>query len=191
VKDKDGIMAINSLFDELKLTDFPDQVNQPTLDRLNEFLKGIDRPAVEAVTVRGLVVRMMKMNVPDGCQCWKVFDKLCMANVSHLSEEQRRTKRVLELQRVVVSCSRPIFSTMLVAYQEWGGAGQGGQDVRRAQPTQAQARPSVGKVGGGYSNLCYGHNEYFLGDDVGGTTGRRSAYAERARCYVGRLRHCG
>jgi hypothetical protein len=73
---------------------------------------------VEAVTVRELVDQMMKMNVPDACQCWKVFDMECMANVSHLSEEQRRTKRVLELQRVVVSCSRPIFGIMQEADKE-------------------------------------------------------------------------
>jgi acetyl/propionyl-CoA carboxylase alpha subunit len=110
------------LLKEFKLTDFPDRVNQPTLHRLNEFLKGVGRPETKAVTVRGLVDRMMKMNIPDGCQCWKVFDRECMANVSHLSDEQRRTKRVLELQRVVVSCSRPIFNTIQEAYQEWGDA---------------------------------------------------------------------
>jgi hypothetical protein len=121
VDDNDG-MVIQDLFQEMDLTDFPDQVNQPTLARLNRFLKGVGRPEVEAVTVRGLVDRMMKMNVPDACQCWKVFDKQCKANVSHLSEEQRRTKRVLELQRVVVSCSRPVFGIMQEAFQEWGDA---------------------------------------------------------------------
>jgi hypothetical protein len=143
-------MAIYNLFDELKLTDFPDQVNQPTLDRLNEFLTGVGRPGVKAVTVRGLVDRMMKMNVPDGCQCWKVFDKQCMANVSHLSDEQRRTKQVLELQRVVVSCSGPIFSTVRVAYQEWKGTGQ-------VLPRSVQAaRPCAERVGGGMK-MCLGH----------------------------------
>jgi hypothetical protein len=103
------------------------------LARLNEFLTGVGRPGVKAVTVRGLVDQMMKMNVPDACQCWKVFDMECMANVSHLSDEQRRTKRVLELQRVVVSCSRPIFGIMQEAYQEWGGV----------QPLQVQSTRKV------------------------------------------------
>jgi hypothetical protein len=119
VEDEDGVMFINNLFDELNLLDFPDQVNQPTLARLNQFLKGVGRPEVEGMTVRGLVERMMKMTVPEACQCWKVFDRQCMANVLHLSDEQRRIKRVLELQRVVVSCSRGVFGIMQEAYKEW------------------------------------------------------------------------
>jgi hypothetical protein len=185
VEDKDGAMTISNLFDELKLTDFPDQVNQPTLDRLNEFLTGVGRPEVGAVTVRGLVDRMMKMNVPDGCQCWKVFDKQCKANVSHLSDEQRRTKRVLELQRVVVACSRGVFDTIKEAYREWGGAGE---DTEQMQPTQPQVKPSVERVGGGYTPEfgVYMSNESLIGETIGGGNDVRGS-----TCGAARLHCCG
>jgi hypothetical protein len=120
VNDKDGVTSINNLFDELELTNFPDQVNQPTLARLNKFLKAVGRSEAEAATVRELVNWMLKMHVPHACQCWRVFDAQCMANVSHLSDEQRRTKQALELQRVVVSCTRPVFGVMQETFQAWG-----------------------------------------------------------------------
>ena len=112
-------MVIQDLFKEIDYNDFPDQVNEPTLARLSQFLKGAGRPQAERVTVRALVQRMLKINVPPACQCWQMFNSQCMANVNHLSDEQRRTKRVLELQRVVVNCSRGVFVIMQEAYQEW------------------------------------------------------------------------
>jgi hypothetical protein len=112
-------LAIHDLFEELNYNDFPDQVNEPTLTRLNQFLKSVKLPEVEGVTVRKLVENMLKMRVPDECQCWRVFNSLCVLDASHLSEEERRTKRVLELQRVVVSCSRGVFGIMQESYKEF------------------------------------------------------------------------
>ena len=111
-------LTIQDLFTEVDYNDFPDQVNKPTLARLNLFLKDAKLPLAEGVTVRELVRRMLKINVPDVCQCWQMFDSLCMADSAHLSDEQRRTKRVLELQRVVVYCSRGVFGIMQEAYKE-------------------------------------------------------------------------
>jgi hypothetical protein len=48
-------------------------------------------------------------------------------DTSHLSEEQRRTKRVLELQRVVVSCSQGVFRIMQEAYLERKAQGKAGK----------------------------------------------------------------
>ena len=74
-------MTIQNLFTEVNYNDFPDQVNEPTLARLNLFLKGVKLPPAEGVTVRELVRRMLKISVPDVCQCWRMFDSLCMAAV--------------------------------------------------------------------------------------------------------------
>jgi len=115
---EDQVLSIQDLFSELKFTDFPDQINVPTLVRLNQFLMDAKLPEVQGMTVRAIVQRMLKINVPPGCQCWQVYNSQCMANVDHLSAEQRRIKRVLELQRVVVNCSRPVFGIMQEAYQE-------------------------------------------------------------------------
>jgi hypothetical protein len=120
-------LTIQDLFVELDYAKFPDQVNEPTLARLNQFLKSVKLPEVESVTVRKLVENMLKMRVPDECQCWQVFSSLCVLEASHLSEEQRRTKRVLELQRVVVSCSRGVFGIMQEAYKERKAAGKAGK----------------------------------------------------------------
>ena len=119
VQGEDKSMVIKDLFKEIDYNDFPDQVNEPTLARLNEFLEGASRPPAKRLTVRTLVQRMLKISVPPTCQCWQMFNSQCMANVDHLSDEQRRTKRVLELQRVVVNCSRGVFGIMQEAYQEW------------------------------------------------------------------------
>jgi len=120
-------LTIQNLFTEVDYNDFPDQVNEPTLARLNLFLKGAKLPSAERVTVRELVRRMLKINVPDVCQCWRMFDSLCMADASHLSAEQRRTKRVLELQRVVVYCSKGVFGIMQEAYKERAAMGKAGK----------------------------------------------------------------
>jgi len=120
-------LTIQNLFTEVNYNDFPDQVNEPTLARLNLFLKGAKLPPAEGVTVRELVRRMLKISVPDVCQCWRMFDSLCMDDSSHLSEEQRRTKRVLELQRVVVNCSRGVFGIMQEAYKERAAMGKAGK----------------------------------------------------------------
>ena len=113
-----GSLSIRSLFAELDYNDFPNQVNEPTLARLNQFLNGVGRHEAEGVTVRALVQRMMKISVPRSCQCQPVFSQLCLAG-THLSAEQRRTRQVLEFQRVVVNCSAGVFSIMQEAYQEW------------------------------------------------------------------------
>ena len=115
---EDSALTIQNLFTELNYNNFPDQVNEPTFARLNKFLRGANLPLAEGVTVRELVQRMLKINVPDVCQCWRMFDSLCMADSAHLSQEQRRTKRVLELQRVVVYCSKGVFGIMQEAYKE-------------------------------------------------------------------------
>jgi hypothetical protein len=118
VQGEGGSLTIQDLFQELNMTDFPDQVNEPTLARLNQFLKSVKLPEVEGMTVRKLVENMLRMRVPDECQCWQVFSSMDAMDASHLSEEQRRTKQVLELQRVVVICCRGVFGIMQDAYKE-------------------------------------------------------------------------
>ena len=127
VQGDDSALTIKDLFTEINYNNFPDKVNEPTLFRLNQFLKGAKLPLAEGVTVRELVRSMMKISVPDVCQCWRMFDSLCMADTGHLSEEQRRTKRVLELQRVVVNCSQGVFGIMEEAYKERAAMGNGGK----------------------------------------------------------------
>jgi len=127
VQGEDSALTIQNLFTEVNYNDFPDQVNEPTLARLNLFLKDAKLPLAEGLTVRELVRRMLKINVPEVCQCWRMFDSLCMADAAHLSEEQRRTKRVLELQRVVVYCSKGVFGIMQEAYKECAAMGKAGK----------------------------------------------------------------
>ena len=118
VQGEGSTLTIQNLYNELNHDDFPDQVNEPTLARLNLFLKGAKLPLVHPMTVRALVRHMLKMGVPDVCLCWRVFENQCMANNAHLSEEERSTKRVLELQRVVANCSEGVFRTVQEAYGE-------------------------------------------------------------------------
>jgi len=77
---------------------------------------------------------MLKVNVPDVCQCWRMFDSLCIVDSAHLSDEQRRTKRVLELQRVVAYCSKGVFGIMQEAYREWEALKASGHLAIQDQP---------------------------------------------------------
>jgi hypothetical protein len=140
-------LTIQDLFKELDYAHFPDRVNEPTLARLNQFLTSVKLPEVEGVTVRKLVEDMLKMRVPDECQCWLVFSSLCVMDASHLSEEQRRTKRVLELQRVVVNCSRGVFGIMQQAYKEREAQGEAGNLRKRGK--------QASKVGQSVSGSAY------------------------------------
>lgn len=115
----DGYITVGDLFEELDYNAFPDEINTPTWTRLNQFLESISLPPVQAVSVRTIVSRMFKIKVDDGCQCWQVFRRQCTgASIVHLSDEQRRIQRVLELQRVVVSCSKGVFEVLQEAYAD-------------------------------------------------------------------------
>jgi hypothetical protein len=115
----DSSLTVQNLFEELNHKDFPDQVNEPTLACLNQFLKSIKLPEVEGVTVRKLVLSMLKMRVPDECQFWRVFSSLPELDTMLFSKAQRRGKRVLELQRAVVRLSWGVFGVVQEAYKEY------------------------------------------------------------------------
>jgi hypothetical protein len=113
-------LTIGDLFAETNYDHFPDKVNDATLEHLNGFLRAVGRPEAERLTVRQLVRRILSHQVPESCQCWKVLDQqyLLTNSIEHLSDEQRHTQKVLEWQRVVVTCSKGVLNTMREAVQE-------------------------------------------------------------------------
>jgi hypothetical protein len=112
------------LFAEVNFGHFPPDVNEPTLACLNQCLQSINLPEMERLTVRELVRRMLNIFVPPECQCWNVVSSMSMADVSHLSDEQRRDKRLLELQWVIASCSRGVFASVQEAWKKYKAQGK-------------------------------------------------------------------
>ena len=109
----DGTPIIGDLFAEVELSNLPDEVNEPTWRRLQEFFTDELKIKMEVprMTVRQVVEEMFRFK-SSSCLCWQVYNESTLGRHGSLRRLQQAGSAQLEVERVAARCAMSVFTVV-------------------------------------------------------------------------------